>query len=156
MFVLRYCSIISIMLSRAAERSSRAATKEGQQQPREAQRISSSSHIYTDQRRPTATAKRQKVHRQRPFSDPHPNKKCHFRLATCGVYAIYNPTPQHISCANFTLCVDYRPTKSSLSFFCHAVTPCVSRVCRVLCRNVDFLLTYTEKKIIRLYNKRER
>jgi hypothetical protein len=48
------------------------------------------------------------------------------------------------------------PIMSTVKKNRHAVTPCASRVYKVLCRNVDFLLTYTEKKIIRLYNKRER
>ena len=101
-FVLRCCSIISIMLSRAAQQRSAAATKGSQQQKQEAQQHSYSSRNHSYHSSSTATAKRQKVHRQRPFSDPHPNKKNHFRYATCGVYAIYNPTPQHILCANFT------------------------------------------------------
>ena len=144
------------MLSRAAEQRSEAATKGDQQQQQEAQQHSYHRSSTATNYQPTAPAKRQKIHKHRPFSRPPYCKKYRFRLATCGVYAIYNPLPQHISCANFTSCVDYRHTKSSLSFFCHAVTPCVSRVCRVLCRNVVFLLTYTEKKIIRLYNNRER
>ena len=117
---------------------------------------SHSSHVCPDQWPYAATAKSQKIHRHRPFLTPPYRKKYRFRLATCGVYAIYNPLPQHISSSIFRFIPDYRHRKSSLSFFCHAVTPCVSRVCSVLCRNVDFLLTYTEKKIIRLYNNRER
>jgi len=42
-------------------------------------------------------------------------------LATCGVHAIYNPLPQHISSSIFRFIPDYRHRKSSLSFFCHAV-----------------------------------
>jgi len=144
------------MLSRAAEQSSRAVTKGGQQQQQEAQQHSYHSSSTATNYQPTAQQKAKTFGAHRPFSRPPYRKKYRFRLATCGVYAIYNPLPQHISSSIFRFIPDYRHTKSSLSFFCHAVTPCVSRVCSVLCRNVDFLLTYTEKKIIRLYNNRER
>ncbi len=72
------------------------------------------------------------------FQTPTPTKKVTFgmRHVACMLYIT-----QHLSISHVPIlppCVDYRPIKSSLSFFCHAVTPCLSRVCRVLCRNVDF------------------
>jgi len=81
----------------AAERSNGAATKGGQQQPQEAQRIQQQQpHID----RPTATAataKAKKIHRHRPFSAPPTSKKFRFRLTAHHVYAIYNPLTQTIS-----------------------------------------------------------
>ena len=114
------------------------------------------SHISTDQQPAAATEKAKKFAGNDLFQTPRTSKKITFgcRRIACMLYITH-----YLSISNVLIsppCVENRPTKSSLSFFCHAVTPCVSRVCRVQCRNVDFLLTYTEKKIIRLYNNRER
>lgn len=96
------------------------------------------SHISTDQQPAAATGNAKKFAGIDLFQTPRTSKKITFgcRHIACMLYITH-----YLSISNVPIsppCVDYRPTKSSLSFFCHDVTPCVSRVCRVLCRNVDF------------------
>ena len=99
---------------------------------------SSNSHIYTDQQPQQPQENGKKSTSISLFQDPTPTKKITFgmRHVACMLYITQRLSISHVPIS--PPCVDYRPTKSSLSFFCHAVTPCVSRVCRVLCRNVVF------------------
>ena len=140
------------MLSRAAEQ----LLKETSNSHRKRSECGNISHIYTDQQLQQPQQNAKKSPSNGLFQNPPPRKNVTFgwRHIACMLYITHYPSISHMPIS--LTCVDYRPIKSSLSFFCHAVTPCLSRLCRVLCRNVDFLLTYTEKKIIRLYNNRER
>jgi hypothetical protein len=99
---------------------------------------SSSSHISTDQQLQQPQQNAKKSTGSSLFQHPPPRKNVTFgwRYVACMLYITHYLSISYVPIS--PPCVDYRPTKSSLSFFCHSVTPCVSRVCRVQCRNVVF------------------
>ena len=96
------------------------------------------SHISTDQQLQQPQQNAKKSTGSSLFQHPPPRKNVTFgwRYVACMLYITHYLSISHVSIS--PPCVENRPIKSSLSFFCHAVTPCVSRVCRVLCRNVVF------------------
>ena len=106
-FELRCCSIISIMLNNVATSN---------------YCISSIDHIYTDQQQQQPQENAKKSPSIGLFQHPTHRKNVTFgwRYVACMLYIT-----QHLSISHMPispLCVDYRPIKSSLSFFCHAVS----------------------------------
>ncbi len=122
-FVLRCCSIISIMLSRAGRGSAAAATKGDQQQQQEAQQQQVLQQQHSYHRYSYSHSKKPKhLENIGLFQTPPIEKKITSDVRHVA-YMLYITHYLSISHVPFLpLCVDNRPIKSSLSFFCHAVT----------------------------------
>ena len=129
---------------RIPEQSSGAAEQQNsyQRRPQEAQQQHSSGATTAAAELPHSYQQLQQNAKKSTgnglFQTPTPTKNITFgmRHVACMLYITHYLSISHVPIS--PPCVDYRPTKSSLSFFCHAVTPCLSSVCRVLCRNVVF------------------
>ena len=124
-FVLRYCSIISIMLNnvatsnpRAAEQRSGAATKGDQQPQQEAQQQSyHSSHISTDQQLQQPQQNAKKSTGNGLFQHPPPRKNVTFgwRYVACMLYITHYLSISHVPNSPLVSIID--PLKVVCHFF---------------------------------------